>query len=45
LPLDQSSGALGPALVPRRSDHVEDGEFLVPPAARFTETDNNSLPF
>lgn len=45
LPLDQSSEALGPALVPRRMDHEEDGEFLVPPASRFTETDITSLPF
>ena len=44
-PLEKSLEVDGPALVPRRRDHEEDGEFLVPPPADLPEADAATLPF
>jgi hypothetical protein len=44
-PLEKSLEVDGPVLVPRRRDHVEDGEFLVPPPAKLPEADAATLPF
>jgi hypothetical protein len=44
-PLERPLEVDGPALVPRRRDHEEDGEFLVPPPAKLPEADAATLPF
>jgi hypothetical protein len=44
-PLEKRLEAAGPALVPCRSNHDEDGEFLVPPPVRLPEADGTALPF